>query len=465
MRSFKLFLAISIAICAFGYAHAQNWIKIEGTEPFINDIYVTENEPDKIFVAADNDEISDPFNPLNDIVSFPQIGGGLIISDNRGNSFSEIKLPTLSVYAIMQHPENNNQYFAAIRRITRNGITISNDGGNTWNETPPFLCDGTYQIMSIATNSIHYPDIYAAGLKTDDGFFHTDNNFSSCNSTESLSIQSRSVAVSPTIKGLVFLAADAFYNRGVYRSYDKGQKWMKDSLGIENLRIHCVVPSKYDPAVVYCGADSVTNAHEVVGKGVYMSRDTGKTWTNVGAFGASCLDIAEHPYQKEFVIAACGEHGVFLSGSEGWGYEDLSDGLPDGAIVTKVAFPYWDDVEEGKVVALVGTYGDGLYKSIPIYTSVNGNEPLGRRISINSIYPNPASSKITASVSFRESTIGSIALFDIFGNQVSLIDNKYFGVGDNVITIDIPESVSNGVYYLIIKAGNDRLTKIINVMR
>jgi hypothetical protein len=465
MRSIKLLLAVSIAIYAFGYAHAQNWSKIEGTEPFINDIYVVENEPNKIFVAADNDDIGDPFNPLNDIVTFPQLGNGLIISNDRGETFSDVKLPALSVYSIMQNPENEDQYFAAIRRITRNGITISNDGGNTWNETPPFLCDGTFQIMSIATNSMHYPDIYAAGIKTDDGFFHTDDDFSSCKSTESLNIQSRSVAVSPSVDGLVFLAADAFYNSGVYRSYDKGQTWMKDSLGIENLRIHCVVPSKYDPAVVFCGADSVTNAHEVVGKGVYMSRDTGKTWTNVGAFGTSCLDIAEHPYHKEFVIAACGEHGVFLSGSEGWGYEDLSDGLPEGAIVTKVAFPFWDDVEEGKVVALAGTYGNGLFKSIPIYTSVNSDEAFGRSISINSIYPNPASSRITASVSFRESSIGSVALFDMFGNQVSPIDDKSFGFGDNVITINIPESVSNGVYYLIIKAGNDRLTEIITVMR
>jgi len=458
-------LALIIIITAFTNANAQHWNKIEGTDPYINTIYVTENEPDKIFVGADNDEIESPFNPINDVISFPQFGGGLYISNDRGASFDDPKLTALSVYAVMQHPENNDTYFAAIRRMTRGGITTSNNAGNTWNETSPFLCDGSYQIMSMATNNEHYPDIYAAGLKTDIGFFRTEDDFISCNTTESLKIQSRSVAVSPLIDNLVFLAGDDFYSGGVFRSYDKGQAWIKDSSGIENLRIHCVVPSKYDAAVVFCGADSVTNAHEVIGKGIYMSRDTGRTWTNVGAFGASCFDIAEHPYQKEFVIAACGEHGVFLSGSEGWGYENLSEGLPEGAIVTEVVFPFWTDVEPGKVVALAGTYGDGLYKSNPIYTSVNSGKPLVKDITINSIYPNPARNNISMLISFREATTTLITLCDLYGNSIVDMNNKYFNSGDNIINIKIPDNVSNGVYYLTIKAGNNNITEIISVLK
>jgi hypothetical protein len=465
MKIIGILFAIFFYIAGTIIVPAQNWTKIEGTDPYINVIYLTESEPDKIIVAADNDEFETPFNPKNDVVVFPQFGGGLFVSADRGNSFSDAKLSTFSVYAIMQHPVNKDTYYCSARTMTRGGITSSTDGGNSWNENMPFLCDGSYQIMSLSTNDAHYPDMYAAGLKTDLGFFHTDDDFASCNVPGLLKIQSRSVAVSPINENLIFLAGDGFYAGGVYRSYDKGQTWIKDSSGLENLRIHCVVPSKYDGSVVFCGADSVTNSRDVIGKGVYMSRDTGKTWTNVGAFGCSCYDIAEHPYQKEFVIAACGEHGIYLSGSEGSGYEDLSDGLPEGVIVTKVAFPYWSDVEAGKVIAFAGTYGDGLYKSMPIYTSVSGEVNFQQSISINRVYPNPASSDLSVSFTMSDSKLASFDLYDIYGNCVLTLPDKYFNKGDNIMSIKLPEDISVGVYYLRLKAGSSFITETITVMK
>ncbi len=465
MKIATIFVAFAVFCLSNDFLSAQDWKKIDGTDPYINLIYLPENDPDMIIVAADNEEIETPFNPMDDVIKFPQFGGGIFISHDRGDTFGDAKLATFSVYAMLQHPEDDNTYFASVRRVTRGGITISNNAGQTWNETTPFLCEGTYQIIDLATNQEHYPDIYGAGLKTDKGFFHTQDDFQNCEMMDGFAIQSRSVAVSPLVSNLVFLSGDYFYTGGVHRSYDKGKTWLKDSAGIENLRIHCVLPSKYDPAVIFCGADSVTNSHEIIGKGIFMSRDTGKTWTNVGAFGASCFELAQHPYNEEFIVAACGYDGVYLSGSEGYGFENVSDGLPEGTLVTKVAFPFWNDVEEGKVIAFAGTHGDGLYRSDPIYTSVNQKYYDQEQISIMRIYPNPARENITVLLNLIESTNASVSLVDIYGNIILRLNDEYYNQGDNILRINLPEDMPNGAYYLTVQAGRNTTTEMITILK
>lgn len=443
---------------------SQNWTKVEGTYPFINVIFVTEDNPDLLVVAADNAEIESPFNPLDDVINFPQFGGGIFISLNRGGTFADAKLATFSVYDIAQNPENTAVWYASARRLTRGGITTSTDGGSTWNESTPFACDGSFQLMSIATNDLHYPDIYAAGLKTDKGFFHSNDDFQNCSTKEGFAIQSRSVAVSPIKNDLIFIAGDDFYASGVYRSYNKGETWIKDSIGIDNLRIHCVLPSNVNPAIVYCGADSVTNMHTVIGRGIYMSLDTGKTWNHVADIEASCLDLAQHPYEKKFIVAACGYGGVYLSGSEGYGFEKVSSGLPDGAIITKVAFPYWDAVDN-KVIAFAGTYGDGLYKSGLLYTSVNNDYTNEIVAGIESIYPNPANTNISIVWKHARSQKVSIRVHDSYSKTVIEIDEYFIQAGENIIEIPLMDSMSSGIYFLVITANDIVATEKFTVIK
>ena len=111
---FFILLAFFIITAALS---SQNWQKLEGTDPYINVILVTENEPDRFAIAADNAEIVSPFNPLDDVISFPQFGGGLFISNDGGETFSEAKLASYSVYAMAKNPENNDpQRYQFIQR-------------------------------------------------------------------------------------------------------------------------------------------------------------------------------------------------------------------------------------------------------------------------------------------------------------------------------------------------------------
>jgi len=216
------------------------------------------------------------------------------------------------------------------------------------------------KITSVIETSPARLKLYSAFIDTDDGFKFSNDTLANCETNDNLDIQSRDIAVSPLDKNLIFIAGDDFHSGGVFRSYDDGATWLKDSTGLEGLRILSVLPSAFNKAWVICGADSFDINKVRHGKGIYISLDTGKTWKLAGAQGASVYSLVQHPKYPKFIAAACGRLGVYLSGSFGWSWESYSDGLPKDSSVRNIAIPALDSTNDG-IVVYAGVYGDGVY--------------------------------------------------------------------------------------------------------
>ncbi len=365
---------------------SQKWTKLSGTSLYLNGIFLSSKNPQLIMVSSD--DIPTDFSKQD--INFPYFGvgqNGFRISTNGGSTFSDPILSGYSVYNLHQSALDDKVWFASVRKFNRGGILISSDGGYSWN-TEDLKCPGNFQITKIISkkNDADKLAIFASAANTDEGFRYSYDNFDECLTNQDLDIQSLDIAISPLDKNLIFIAGDGFHNNGVYRSYDNGKTWLKDSSGLNNKRVLCVLPSAYDKAWVLCGVDSIDLNKYRYGKGIYLSQDTGKTWKPVGAFGSTVFSLAQHPLYPKFIAAACDKQGVYLSGSFGWSWENFSDGLPKDSSVRQVAIPEIDSTKEG-IIVYAGVFGDGLYKSGRIKTEIENPDAL---INDFSIFPNPA---------------------------------------------------------------------------
>lgn len=458
----KKFIYALLCISFLGFAnnvYSQEWTKINGLNPYINTIHLMESNPSKIIVASN----ADSTDLLQEEITLPPVGNGCLVSEDSGKTFNKYFLAGYPVFDICQSKLEPNKWVASVRKITRGGILHSQDNTENWND---FLsCDAVSQIVKISSTIENGKEIFVgAQVNTAEGFVYSDDGFSSCLTNPGIAIQSRYIAFSKISKNL-YIAGDHQSSGNVYRSTNVGQTWIKSDGGLEGLRVLCVFPSSQNPAIVFCGADSVTVNKSSIGKGIFMSIDTGRTWTNVGAKGAQVFEIAEHPKNPKLMAAAAGLQGVLVSSVGGKWWENHSKGLPAGKSVRKISIPYWDAKPEG-VIALAGVFGDGLYKSTYITSSIDRPIDNNSGLTIESIYPQPASNHATIIWNNPESQSADINIYDSFGNQVFALNNVYFSEGTNTFNWNASESnIAQGVYHIVIKAKNNTASSRIVIIK
>jgi photosystem II stability/assembly factor-like uncharacterized protein len=194
------------------------------------------------------------------------------------------------------------------------------------------------------------------------------------------------LAVAPSDPNVVYagtgettIRIDVSYGDGVYRSTDAGRTWQH--LGLKETR-HigriCVHPQ--DPDLVYVAAlgDAFGSNPE---RGVYRSRNGGKTWEKVLDRGpdAGAVDLSMDPFNPRILYAGCWAarrsfwnlhsggpgSGLWRSMDGGDTWQELSGrgGLPGGLLGKHGVSA--SGARAGRVWALVEAEGDatGLYRS------------------------------------------------------------------------------------------------------
>jgi photosystem II stability/assembly factor-like uncharacterized protein len=172
---------------------------------------------------------------------------------------------------------------------------------------------------------------------------------------------------------------DVSYGDGIYKSTDAGRTWSNTGLReTKHIGRICIHPT--NPDIVFVAAlGDIFGPHEE--RGVFRSRDGGKTWEKVlyRSADAGAVEISMDPSNPRVVFAAFWEtrrnfwnlssggpgSGLFRSTDGGDSWQDISRaaGLPDGKL-GKLGVSV-SPARSGRVWALIETVGDktGLYRS------------------------------------------------------------------------------------------------------
>jgi hypothetical protein len=112
---------------------------------------------------------------------------------------------------------------------------------------------------------------------------------------------------------------------------------------------------------------------------------------------------------------------------------------------------------------LSGTHS-GILKISNTTSIADAENQTFREMGIRNIYPNPATSKITANIMCYVSTVSDVdmALYEFMGQKVLDLSN-HFEYEPSTATIhisfDIPKSLSKGSYFLVVRSGKETRTQ------
>lgn len=383
------------------------------------------------------------FNPF-----VQYVGGGFYLSTDMGNNFNGPYMDGITLLDIEQSKLGSERYFALGARFGRTGIFESTDKGKTWSFMPKFEeASIMHKLTTIAEGGTE--SIFIANLNSSEGLIISQTNFESIYKPKSIQSQLYDIKYSQKLKQF-FLASDNNEHGHVIR-FD-GQSVHKDSIGLKGLRVLSVLPSSFNPAFVYAGVDSVTFSKVAIGKGIYISIDTGKTWKYLTGEGMRVFDIQEHPTDSKYIAAAMGTGGVGISSNFGQYFEIYRNGLPKDAEVRSVAIPDVP-IDAAGIVVYPVSLEHGVYKSRPLTSSVIESQNQSD-LEIEFTTPNPARSFIHIQYHSNKIQPIEISIVDCLGQVVFSEKLGYCQLGHNNISIN-DLNLASGFYFLILKSNTN----------
>ncbi len=242
------------------------------------------------------------------------------------------------VNAVVGHPTNKNKFYAG---YTGGGVWMTPDAGNNWFN----ISDGYFRTGSIGAIDISRtnPDIIYVGT------------------------------------GEHALRGDVSHGDGVYKSSDGGKTWVNVGLK-ETRQIPRIIIHPTNPDIVYVAALGHF-AGPNPERGVYRTKDGGKTWEQIlfQDERSGVIDLVMDRKRPNLIYAATWEVQRFpwgiRSGGEGSriyrskdggdSWEEITDkpGLPKASVRERIGLAI-TEAQQGRVYALISSdAGKGLYRS------------------------------------------------------------------------------------------------------
>jgi photosystem II stability/assembly factor-like uncharacterized protein len=238
-------------------------------------------------------------------------------------------------------PRNPNRVFV---NSYLGGNFLSEDGGATWAVASKGYTGA--QSRDIAVDPVEPGRVLTAGRS---GLFKSMNggvDWVGLQSPPNRFNEFNAVAIDPK-DGRHILGASN-WTKAVAESHDGGRSWaMRDShlVGETPFAYRTLAFAPSNPELVYAGTGSWISAgtfsDALPGKGVYLSRDGGTTWTaanDANSNSAQVANIAVHPMDPQTAYLAALGSGLLRTTNAGSSWTRVAGPWPSTAMVRAVAF-------------------------------------------------------------------------------------------------------------------------------
>jgi len=225
------------------------------------------------------------------------MGGGLLISRDRGEKWENVETPASRLHSIAAHPYLEGTVY--IYSHNQPNLFLSSDNGHNWGEmgySEEFFRPNFYfnhdrgETVYIVTRE------FALRRSVNGG-----KDWSPCEDTvQAISPSTTRFAIDPIDPDIIYLAT---IGDGVLMSRDGCQSWEPRNQGLGNIYVNTIAIDYEDRNKIYAGTDG----------GVYISFDAGEHWSEVneGLLGATVIySIAMDPVNPDNVYAAT-PYGIF----------------------------------------------------------------------------------------------------------------------------------------------------------
>jgi photosystem II stability/assembly factor-like uncharacterized protein len=367
--------------------------------------------------------------------------GGMFRSEDGGLSFKQINNG-------LNYPTVMSILLAGNKKIwtgTGSGIYCSTDDGDSWSlKSNGIKYDGCniYSIFEVS------PGILLAGTLSDD-------------------------------------IAGTWSTRGTIISTNDGENWQETSIQLTALSI--AMNSK---GYIYIGARNLLTTEA----GMYVTKDTGKTWYPCGLYGVS--DIYSLVIKDDIIYAGADERGIYKSTDDGTNWQEMNNGLTNkrvrslvinkkgdlfagtwkgGVFISKDGANSWYRVNSGLVslsdslsihcmcvdssgYVYLSLGGGGVFRSMETTVSagyLQKSEPDNYTIMQN--YPNPFNpyTIISYTIETQNATHVQIKVYDVLGREIRTLFTGKKAPGKHNILFD-GTNLSSGVYFCRLGIRNDK---------
>jgi hypothetical protein len=428
--------------------------------------------------------------------------GGVYRSTDNGENW---KLVSLNGYMILSLATDGNRVFAGADKFggqdNIQGVYFSNDNGASWEQIG-------LPITFIPSISISGDNIFACGAG---GIFLSTNN----GSNWEFNFMYGPVGIGHVTSNSSYIYAGSF-GLGIFQSTDYGISWERilqegfiQSLVTSETNTYAAISpghllhstdngKSWDSIVFFnkmginCLALDGTNVYVGTnGNGVYLSTNNGINWTqeDTRLTNTSVNSIVTSGTN----IFAGTNSGVFLSTNHGTNWLQINNGLTDTNIFSFAVsgtsvfagtgsgvFQYIDknwkqtglnnmsiySLAVNETFIFAGGDIGGVWKrplSELVYVAKEENK-VPKNYSLSQNYPNPFNPSTNIKYSIPKSSLVSIKVYSILGNEIKTLVNEEKPAGNYDLTWNA-SSLPSGVYFYRIYAGSFVETKKMILMK
>lgn len=338
------------------------------------------------------------------------------------------------------------------------GVHISDDGGQTWQQSVKGMDDTEIVALAKAPNG----DLYAGSemlYRSEDGINWMDLS----QAFPDGDVYTTDLLIEPD--GRIIMATDEY---GLCYSDNQGQTWTYVNSGLEDVTMAFIQKNQ---AGYYFTADGynlyrsndLTGNWEIINNGLtdtditgftvgngvlfaitysdglFKSTDNGDTWSL--SSDNDFNNIAVNGNEVYGSYRSVNDGGVYFSEDNGENWSNISEGLPS------------DVIEEVTYVQDLGlfahVYNYGLYT---LDFSVTGMDESVFSENQLSCYPNPFTESATLNIELDENTCVSFTILNLQGQVVERSAPEFFTKG--TYNFPIGKNLSNGVYVISAEINN-----------
>lgn len=343
-------------------------------------------------------------------------GAYAFFSADSGNSWQQY--PNLNARGILAFAKSDSSLFAA---TSTDGLFKSSDNGVSWERILSAVRDSYFRTVNANGNTI-------LTASSSQGAYRSSDNGNSWLPVDA-SLTDTDIDDFSFIDNYVF--ASTTFSGFIFRSTDDGLTWSESSNGLSPYSsVHTIIKSG-------------NYLFAAAGDGIYRSSDYGDNWDLVvnGMNSTSTLSILAI---GSTLLTGTSEGYIYKSTDFGDNWTNFSDGLPAIGSTSANVILYQSDQ-----YVLCGTYSTGIYRRpvseivVTVDDQNEGNSPVTFNLSQN--YPNPFNPLTRIGYQIPEAGNVSLKIYNMLGQEVAILVNKYQTKGKYEINFDA-SGLTSGVY-------------------